>query len=1417
MKTIEAFLSDLRRRDINLWLDGNDLCYKAPSQILTPALREELKERKAEILTFLHNANTATHSNLPPILPAPRDKDLPLSFAQQRLWFLDQLEPGSSAYNMPAAYRLTGQLNITALEQSLNEIIRRHEVVRTNFPSVDGQPSQAIASTITLTLSLIDLRDHPETEREALAQRYAIEEAQQSFNLAAEPLFRVKLLRLGQAEYVLLLTMHHIVYDGWSYDIFFRELATLYDAFSSGKPSPLPKPPIQYADFAVWQREWLSGEVLEAQLNYWKQQLGGDLPVLQLPTDYPRPPIQTYRGAQQSLELPPGLSKLLKTLCQQEGTTLFMVLLATFEILLSRYSGQEDIIVGTPIAGRNRLEIEGLIGLFVNTLVLRTDLSGNPSFRELLERVREVALGAYAHQDLPFDKLVEELQPERDLSRTPLFQVWFNLVNLADNPLYLSGLTVEPFTIKGTSSKFDLTLYIREQDQGIRLDLVYNAELFAPERIAEMLAQFHHLLIQIVAQPEERIARFSLVTPTAKLLLPDPSQVLASKDEEPIQVHFSRQAQRVPGKLAVVDIQVAWTYKELDTRSNQLANYLLNHGIEGQDIVAIYGHRSALLVWAILGVLKAGAAFVILDPAYPTTRLINCLRLAKPWGWLQLEATPSLPAELKEFLRTLPSGCSLQLSQTSVLKGYSTNNPEVAVDPDTLAYVAFTSGSTGMPKGIKGTHRPLSHFLKWHCQTFSLNPLDRFSLLSGLSHDPLLRDIFTPLWLGATLCIPEQQDIEMPGRLAEWMRQQKVSIAHLTPAMGQILEETPSTPSKIPSLRYVFFGGDLLTKHDVARIHQLAPEVTCVNFYGATETPQAMGYFVVPNPNDRVEESEPASLKESISLGRGIADVQLLVLNTTQQLAGIGEVGEIYVRTPYLAQGYIRDETLTQEKFIINPFTQITGDRLYKTGDLARYLPDSNIEFLGRLDHQAKIRGFRIELGEVESTLVQHSSVHQAIVTTREDVAGDKRLVAYIIPHPEQTPTIDELRGLLKQKLPDYMVPSAFVFLNALPLTPNGKVDRRALPTPEQARQEPEETFVAPHDDLELQLIKIWEKVLGIQPIGVQDNFFDLGGHSLLAIRLSVQIEKTFGKNFPLVTLFQSPTIEQLANILRSQGCDAPRDALVQLQCGGNKPPLFCIYGIRLYYDLARNLDPEQPVYGIYLQDEVNLLIAGTLEKQQTALISVQERATRYLKEIRTLQPVGPYFLAGECFGGVVAFEIAQLLHKEGEQVALLALFEALAPGYRKELPWSKRVSFHLQYLLQEGPTYALKKLRKRISSSKDRLVGIISRVCGKFSPSLGRNLPSYLPEVSSDIRLQLYSQAAKDYVPHPYPGKVILFRAIDQSKFETYYTDPKGWGELAEGGLEVHPVPGDHLGILKEPNVKILAAKLRSCLEQAQ
>lgn len=1364
-----------------------------------------LSPTKRALFEFLLQEKGVNVSKIPKIPRGKEAESFALSFAQQRLWFLDLLEPGNPVYNETTAVRLTGALNPPALEYSLNEIVRRHEILRTTFTAADGEPVQMISPAERLTLSLVDLRAFSSEQREAELKRLSAEQTNQPFDLTKWPLIRASLFQLDETEFVLLLVIHHIVTDGWSGRVLLHEMADIYEAHCAGLPSPLPELPVQYADFAQWQRQWFAGEVLEKQLAYWKQQLGGRLPVLELPTDRPRPALQTFRGDRESVVLSPQLGEAIKTLSRNSGVTLFMTLLAAFQTLLYRHTGQEDILVGSPLAGRNRSEIERLIGFFINTLVLRSDLSGNPSFQELLQRVRQVALGAYAHQDMPFEKLVEELHPDRDLSRTPLFQVFFNLINFEQNRIEMRGVTVESLPRPEQESKFDITLYARELRQGMQLEFVYNADLFDAARMREMLEQFQCLLEQIVENPAQKLADFSLVTPSAAGLLPNPTQALIPEWFGAVHDRFSQQAARVPERLAVADKYRVLTYAELDDISNKLANYLRSQGIGSEEIVAIYAHRSAALIWALLGILKAGAAFVILDANYPAERLINCLQLAQPKGWLQVQAAGELPPSLEAFVAALSPACRLELPETAdFLEAYSAENPGVEVKPDDLAYIAFTSGSTGKPKGILGTHRPLSHFFAWHAETFGLNESDRFSMLSGIAHDPLMRDIFAPLTLGAAVCIPDPEQITAPGWLAAWMKQQEITVTHLTPAMGQLLSERMSTESEaIASLRYAFFGGDVLTHRDVDRMRQLAPDIACVNFYGATETPQAMGYYIVP-AGETGDNKNP-----QIPIGRGIDGVQLLVLNPSQKLAGIGELGEIYIRTPYLARGYLGDEALTRERFIEKAANGTAGDRMYKTGDLGRYAPDGIVVAVGRADFQVKIRGFRIELGEIEAALSSHPGVKQSVAIAREDIPGEKRLVAYIVPKEETTSDVTtNWRDFLKEKLPDYMLPNAFVMLEALPLTPNGKIDRRALPVPEFQSSDREEGFVAPRDTLEVELAEIWQKILGIKSVGVKDNFFDVGGHSLLAVRLFSQIEKAFGKNLPLATLFHAPTVEQLANIVRSSGWTPPQSSLVPIRAGGTKKPLFCIHAVGgnvlSYKPVASYMDESQPVYGLQ---------ARGIDGQGEPHDRIEDMAGDYIKEMRTVQPNGPYFLAGHSLGGIVAFEIAQQLVRAGDRVALLAVFDTYGPLFKHKIPpFNYQLSIHKMNLSRLKIKDKLIYIGERIQW---KLEGLIDKIAGKFNAQAGRSLPDELPEHFQRVE-EANRIAVKHYVPQVYPGQITLLRAIERPTSK--YHDPyMGWGELAGGGMEIVEVPGHHKTLILEPRVRFLAESLQQCINRAE
>ncbi|MCT7950209.1 amino acid adenylation domain-containing protein [Ancylothrix sp. C2] len=1382
-----------------------------------------LSATKRALFEALIKDKGLTISKIPKLSRENPNKYYPLSFAQQRLWFLEQIEPGNSVYNETISLRIKGELNITALEYSINEIISRHEILRTTFVSLKGEAFQVISNDEKLALSVTKISGLSPSEKEKKCDKLRSQLVKQTFDLTKWPLMRANLFQFEENEFVLFLVLHHLITDGWSSDRFIREMAAIYEAYLADQPASLPELPIQYADFASWQKQWLSGEVLNRQISYWKKQLSGPLPVLELPIDYPRPAIQSFVGAKESLMLSKPVSDQINRFCQQQEVTLFMTLLAGFQILLYRHTGQEDILIGSPIAGRNRAEIENLIGFFINTLVFRNQLDENSTFHKLLQRVRRVALDAYAHQDLPFEKLVEELQPDRDLSRTPVFQVFFNLLNFGIKTIDVAGLTWETLPRPEAEAKFDLTLYAREKSEVIQLEFVYNAGLFTSARIKEMLIQLSAIIEQAVNNSETKINQFSLVTVEAQKLLPHPEQFFNIEQQLPIHQLFGQQAQRVPQQAAVSDERQTWNYQELDTTSNQLANYLLQNGIESQEIIAIYAHRSAALVCGLLGVLKAGAAFLILDAKYPPERLIDCIKIAQPKAWIQMEAAGEMPEKLQEFIEAFSWKVNGFLPKTlgqiqNLFKEFSNELPAKEIKEDNLAYVAFTSGSTGQPKGILGTHGPVSHFLKWHTQTFKFDESDRFSMLSGLSHDPLLRDIFTPLSIGACLHIPNPDKILTPTWLGDWIQQCKITVVHLTPAMGEIL--TSGVKQPLTSLRYLFFGGDVLTVQEIKKIQKIATSATCVNFYGATETPQAMGYYIA-NDLSYLEQNEQAK----IPIGRGIKDVQLLILNSSQQLAGIGELGEIYIRTPYLAKAYLGDQTLTQQRFITNSLTNIAEDRLYKTGDLGRYLPGGEIVIAGRADNQIKIRGFRIEPAEIETLLNRHPNIQQSAVIARSVTSSaDKYLVAYIVINAQQIESkthsqeliIEEIRNFLKEKLPDYMIPSFIVILDTLPLTPNGKLDRRALPAPEFSKTPEKESFTSARDEIETQLVEIWQKTLGVQPISVKDNYFELGGHSLLAVRLFSQIEETFNKKLPLAVLFQAPTIEQIAQILRQRNSSFSWETLVPIQTKGSKPPLFCVHAIGgnvlSYMGLAIYLGPDQPIYGLQ---------ARGLDGQQPPHTKMEDMAADYIKEMRNVQPQGPYFLAGHSLGGLIAFEIAQQLVAAGETVAFLGMFDSFSPTlFNKETPpFSYQMSIHKLNLSR------LQGLQK-VTYITDRVYWKIKPYIQKINNQFNLGLDRFLEEkfgggisinqVKSFQHIEEANrEAAKNYSPGIYSGKITLFQAIERPT-NKYHYPLLGWEEFTESGVEVVEVPGHHKTLILEPYIRFLAEKLKLCLEKA-
>ena len=1047
---------------------------------------------------------------------ADRTGELSLSFAQERLWFLHQMEPESSAYNLFTGIRLNGPLNVPAFEQALQEIVRRHESLRTTFVTTEGRPSQRIGPA-ALSLSLTDLRVLNDGERTAAVEALASKTAHRSFNLATGPLLHAELLRLGNDEHVLFFTMHHIISDGWSSTILVREVAALYEAFGAGLPSLLPELPVQYADYATWQREWLRGEVLDEHLAYWRQQLAG-APALELPTDRPRPAVQTFNGAGLSFALSKDVSAGLAALSRRSGTTLYLTLLAAFAVLLSRYSNQSDVVVGGDTANRTRIETEALIGFFVNMLVLRLDLAGNPRFTELLKRVREVTLAGYAHQELPFEKLVEELHVPRELSRNPLYQVLFTLQNAASTRQQLRDLRLESIPADGRPAKFDLTLAMRETNEGLLGIFEYNTDLFDESTVQRMAAHFETLVTAIVDDPQQQLSALRIVTgdERRRLLSDWAGSETSVLDVECAHEAFEKMAAALPEAEAVRCGSTALTYRELDQQANQLANYLRSVGVQPDVPVALCLSRSEVMVVAILGVLKAGGAYVPLDPNDPLERLSLIFEETKtPVVLTESALADRLPSIWGQVL-CLDTDWDLVATQPETIAN--------TAHAENLAYVIYTSGSTGRPKGVMVTHRGLVNYLTWSAEAYRLDEGRGAPSHSPLSFDLTVTSLLAPLWAGKTVTI--LPDETAASGLAESLRRESgYSVVKITPAHLALLAN--SIPDNAGNwTNAIVIGGEMLTVEVLAPWRQKLPRTRFINEYGPTETVVGCCVYEV--------NAETASGIGSVPIGRPIANTRLYVLDADFEPAPLGVPGELYISGFGLARGYLERPDLTAESFVPDPFSDEPGARLYRTGDLARYLPDGNFDFLGRRDQQVKVRGYRIELGEIENVLARHHSVREVVVIVREDIPGDQRLVAYVVAADDQPQNASTLRDYLNEALPDYMMPSAFVFLDALPLTNNGKIDRRALPAPDGARPEGETEYVAPRTPVEEVLAGVWAELLSLERVGVYDNFFVLGGHSLLATQLLARLLTLFKIELPLITVFQSPTIVEFAETLQA-------------------------------------------------------------------------------------------------------------------------------------------------------------------------------------------------------------------------------------------------------------------------------------------
>lgn len=1392
---IAVLLASLRALKVTLLVRDGKLVSQGAQGALTPEWQSLIRQNKAAILDYLNQASAQAQlvESIPPLLPVSRDQLLPLSFAQQRMWILDQMDPGSAAYHIAIQLRLHGTIDVAALRLCFDHLLQRHESLRTTFIDQDGVPHQVIASEPVFSFPLTDLSQISEEERETHTRELVLQDAQAAFDLQKGPLLRASLIRLAGQEHILLCTAHHIITDGWSMGVLMNEMAMLYAAFVSGQPSPLPQLDLQYADFAHWQRQWLSGAVLAQQLDFWRRNLDGAPPLLSMPFDRPRPLVQSTRGASHRFQLSAELTSRLHGICRQSGSTLFMALLAAFNVLLARYSGQTDILVGSPIANRNRAETEGVVGFFVNTLVFRTRMDDDPPFSTLLERVRANALDAYAYQDVPFEQLVEMLKPPRHTGHTPLFQVMLVLQNTPTIEMALPGLRLQQEQFGTAAAKFDLTLELHETGGQIAACFDYNTDLFDPATVARLARHFCNLLQGIVTDPASRIQALPLmdVAEQEQIRLEWNPEPITVPDGETVQQLFEMHASRVPDAIAVICGQAQISYASLNARANVLAHRLRQFGVGPDVLTGICSLRSIDMVTAILAVLKAGGAYVPLDPAYPAQRLAFMLADAAPQVLL-------VQAGISPNLATMPAlSCRVLCLDTLIAEpdGMPQSDPPALVSPDNLAYMIYTSGSSGQPKGVQITHGGLLASTRARIHYYA--PFVRHLLISSISFDSSVAAIFGSLASGQTLVLPDEEQARDPLALSELIRQANVHTVLCVPSLyAEILNDLQSAGGG--ALQQVIVAGEACQPDLVLRSRQRLPQVALFNEYGPTETSVWASVC-------RTTDLRHLAGRSTVPIGSPAAHSRIYLLDSALQPVPVGVTGEIHIAGAGLARGYRNRPDLSAEKFIPDPWG-LPGARMYKSGDLARYLADGSIEFLGRIDEQVKIRGFRIEPGEIQAALANLPAVQEALVLVREDGNREKRLIAYWIPAAaSDVVSAQQLRLALMKSLPEYMIPAHFISLACMPLTPNGKVDRAALPGFEGLVSEV--AHVAPRTPLEQKLAEIWQDVLQRERIGVDDDFFALGGHSLLAIQIVVRVRQQLGYRTAVSALvsalFTAPTVATFAQLLETAGPVSPSHWIVPLALKQAAPVLFLIHGLggetSHFSTLAQALQEQFSVHGVGAPELSGLPSAESLD----------ELAAIYAAEMLRLH-TPPFALAGWSMGGLLALKVAQLIEDQGHAIMLVALLDTFsAPSAidAAELQAQARAAM-VNGLSASGlvgqathPALFAHLATHGIDDVMDNLHSL--QIRAMVEPDLLDHIEARLPLMMQQLR------TGQSYSPVTLRAPVSAFLAQDRPE-----ADEPGVTALARsaGGWRLHRVPGDHFSILTTG-----AASIADCLSRRE
>ena len=1305
-----------------------------------------------------------------------------MSFAQEGLWLLEQQEPETSTYNLPVAFHLTGPLVEEALQDALDVIVARHEVIRTTYEASEGIPVQVIRSPCPVDWAKLDLSTLPEGQRNDEVQVHVIQQARRPFNLFSDLMLRARLFRLAPDDHILLLVIHHIVTDGWSMDLLLHEFSVLYNAQVHGEEPKLPELTIRYADYALRQRERLQGSILERDLAYWRRQLEG-VSCLRLPTDRTRCAEPDHHGDSVTANLPTSLADQLKRLGREENATLFMVLLAVLMVMLHRYTGQDDICVGAPIAGRTRSDVENVIGLFVNMLVLRENLSGKPSFRDFLRSVRNTCLDAYEHQELPFERLVAELQPARVRNQIPFFHVTLSLQHGKPRSPQLSGLVSERVPIPATTSKSDLRVAVRESSNGVMVSMTYATALFDRETIQRALVHYELLLRSIVEDASQPISALVMLPDAERhrLLVEWNDTQRSYLENRCIHELFEAQVERTPDKIAVVCGDESVSYHGLAERVGHLAEQLRRCGVRRNVPVGIYLERSINLPASIFAVLKAGGTFVPIDLTVPRERLAFMLEDA---AVRCLITQRSLNADLSIW-----KGKRIVVDGTPPAKERADDGspqPERSL-PNDIACVFYTSGSTGKPKGVMHTQESVvNHINSAYAMLGGVQSDDIILQIPSAAFDMSLRDLIGPLIHGMRVVLLREWQVRKPAEIISTMRAQNVSaLLSIVPSLLSALVDTVSAQgARIPTLRLVATGGETYSKGLAIRmLATFGQQVNLYNCYGPTEaTGISTAYRIVDLPPDQ----------SSIPIGRPLSNVNVYVLDRSLQPTGIGIPGELYLAGPGVAKGYVNRPVLTAERFIRSPFDSDTI--LYKTGDLGRWLACGELEFLGRADRQIKLRGYRIELGEIEAVLRDHPAVRQAVVVIYEPAPGEQRLAAYVVPNAASGNLIAFLREHLRERLPRYMVPSQFVILDELPLTARGKVDHAALSLMTRPQRPPIEAFVKPETPIEVSIAEIWKSVLSVDRISIHDSFFDLGGHSLLAVRLIARIEKTFGVSLPLAVLFDCPTIVALSQAVEERNPRLSRSTVVRLQKGDDGSPFFCVppaaSSVNHFAQLVQALSPDIPFYGMQ---------ALGLEPGEVPQDRIEDMATRHIVDMRAIQPSGPYFIGGRCLGAYVAFEMALQLLEIGEDVALLALLDPTGPpGMRRDLRY---------YVRRAG---FFRRRRQLIRAVLRRVRWTLRQV--KRLRVLRYLGTRHTQRIQRTYKAHMHAQ--KTYAPRVYSDTITFFGSREE-----YAPDDSRplWKNLTSGGFELHLVPGTHRTMRQDPHLHTLVRELEAAIYETR